>query len=242
MWDEYTTEETVDSRIWPRMAAIAERFWSPKEVKDVTSMYARLSAITRLLEFTGIQHRANYLPMLDRLAGWRDASALMTLADSVEALGITGRRDERKYSSPIPLNRFVDAARPESEPMWTLARAVQAWIATRSPQDAALLNRSFAAWKANPDQLRLLAKGNAMLDEVLPISDSLAATAKIAVEAMSLLQSGRQPTDGWLEASRQSLDQYEKPKAETRLAAVRPVRLLLDAFTRLDTSTTEANH
>ena len=25
MWDEYTTEETVDSRIWPRMAAIAER-------------------------------------------------------------------------------------------------------------------------------------------------------------------------------------------------------------------------
>jgi hexosaminidase len=242
MWDEYTTEETVDSRVWPRMAAIAERFWSPKDVKDVSSMYVRLPAITRLLEFTGIQHRANYLPMLDRLAGWRDASALMTLADSVEALGITGRRDERKYSSPIPLNRLVDAARPESEPMWTLGRAVQAWIATRAPEDAALLNRTFAAWKVNPDQLRVLAKGNAMLDEVLPISDNLAATARIAVEAMSMLQSSRQPSEGWLEASRQSLDRYEKPKAETRLAAVRPVRLLLDAFTRPETSASEANH
>jgi hexosaminidase len=231
MWDEYATDETVDSRIWPRMAAIAERFWSPKELTNTESMYSRLPAITRGLEFTGIQHRANYLPMLDRLAGGRDSSALRILADSVEALGIEGRRDERKYSSPVPLNRFVDAARPESEVMWILGRSVQSWIANRDPLDAALMSRTFAAWSANSDEVRSLANDNAMLDEILPISSNLAATGRIALEAMSLLQSGRNPTENWIRTSRQSLDLYEKPKAETRLAAVRPVRLLLDAFT-----------
>ncbi len=35
MWVEFATPESVDTRIWPRMAAIAERLWSPEDVKDV---------------------------------------------------------------------------------------------------------------------------------------------------------------------------------------------------------------
>ncbi len=31
MWSEYTTPEIVESRIWPRTAAIAERLWSPQD-------------------------------------------------------------------------------------------------------------------------------------------------------------------------------------------------------------------
>jgi hexosaminidase len=32
MWSEWVSPETIDSRIWTRTAAIAERFWSPREV------------------------------------------------------------------------------------------------------------------------------------------------------------------------------------------------------------------
>ena len=68
MWSEYVSAETVDSRIWPRLAAIAERFWSPAELKDVDSMYQRMAVVSRQLEWTGVRHRDNYEPMLERLA------------------------------------------------------------------------------------------------------------------------------------------------------------------------------
>ena len=57
MWSEFVTPEIIDSRIWPRTAAIAERLWSPQDVRDVDSMYARLAVVSRHLEFYGLNAR-----------------------------------------------------------------------------------------------------------------------------------------------------------------------------------------
>src|SRR5260370_30774809 len=50
MWTEWAPPETLDSRVWPRTAAIAERLWSPQEVTDVGSMYARLAELNWRLD------------------------------------------------------------------------------------------------------------------------------------------------------------------------------------------------
>ena len=71
MWSEYVDAETIDSRVWPSAAAIAERLWSPSSVTDVDSMYQRLEAVSRMLDWAGLKHRVNYEPMLERLAGER---------------------------------------------------------------------------------------------------------------------------------------------------------------------------
>src|SRR6266436_1478341 len=69
MWAEYVSPENVDSRIWPRNSAIAERLWSPQEVRDPASMYARLDFVTARLEWLGLTHRSVSRHMLQRLAG-----------------------------------------------------------------------------------------------------------------------------------------------------------------------------
>ena len=150
MWSEYTSAETIDSRIWPRAAAIAERLWSAKEVTNVASMYDRQEALSRVLAAVGV--RSNEQTMLDRMG---NGHALRVLADASESLGIEGRRDTRKYTSLVPLNRFVDAVPPESPVVRHLARMAKEVAANPglSKAEIAGLRAAFTEWSANDAQM-----------------------------------------------------------------------------------------
>ena len=69
MWSEYVDPENIDSRIWPRTAAIAERLWSPETVTNVDSMYSRMDDVSEKLEWIGLTHKSYYVKMLQRIAG-----------------------------------------------------------------------------------------------------------------------------------------------------------------------------
>jgi hexosaminidase len=49
----------IDSRIWPRTAAIAERLWSNDTITDLNSMHRRLKVISSRLEEVGVMHIRN---------------------------------------------------------------------------------------------------------------------------------------------------------------------------------------
>ncbi len=234
MWAEYVNAETVDSRVWPRMAAIAERFWSPKDVTDADSMYDRLAVVSRNLEWTGVQHLAGYRPMLDRIAGERRATPLYVLADAVEATGLGtgrgGRNSAIRYTTTTPLNRLVDAARPESESVRAVELAAKRLAANPADAaDATWLREQFAVWAGNDARFEALAEGDSLMQEAKPLSVDLAALGNTGLRLVDAIAGGQTLPADWLSQQGTELTRMQRPVEEVRLAAVRPVKVLLDA-------------
>ncbi len=234
MWTEYVTDETVDSRLWPRTAAIAERLWSPANITDSASMYQRLEKVSRWLDWSGVEHRTGYVRMLDRLAGGNPAPALRVLADSVEALGIDIRQEARHYSIEVPLNRLADAARPESESVRDLGEELARLLSdpAQHRRELEAVRIAFAEWSANASLLKPIFESNALLAEAAPLSENLSKTGAIGLKALQFLESGERAPANWAAEQKQALDLMEKPLAEVSLAAVRPVRVLVGAVSQ----------
>jgi len=230
MWSELVDAETVDSRIWPRTAAIAERLWSQKNVADVEGMYTRLEAVSRMLEWTGVQHRANYAPMLSRLAADRPNEPLRVLADASEALGL-GPRSGGRYTTQTPLNRFVDAARAESESVRALEHTAARAAADpkANAADVTALREQFTRWAANDARFRTLAESNALLAEIQPVSTDLSALGTAGLRLLDAWNGAAPLPADWLTQQNAEVTRMLRPNAEVTLAAARVVKVLLDA-------------
>jgi hexosaminidase len=225
MWTEYVTPETVDSRIWPRAAVIAERLWSPRDVTNVASMYDRLDAVSQVLTWVGI--RSNEQIMLDRMG---NGQALRVLADASEAEGIDERQAARKYTSLVPLNRFVDAVPGESPVVRHLERLAQTVVSnpTGAGAEIAELRAAFGQWSVNDGQMA----SNYLTSELIPLSKSLSELGSLGLRALEFLPSRKSAPPDWARQQLEQIKAMEKPVAEVHLAAVRPVRLLLNALGR----------
>lgn len=116
MWAELVSSENLESRIWPRAAAIAERFWSPRTITDQGDFYRRMWNMEKQMELFGFTaHLAHSRMMLQRLASTEDVTPLLTLASLLEPHGLHARNNPPRYTTLTPLNRLVDAVLAESE-------------------------------------------------------------------------------------------------------------------------------
>ena len=224
MWSEFVTPENIDSRIWPSTAAIAERFWSPEDVKDVDSMYRRLEVVSRELDWVGVTHHSSYPLMLARLVGMHSPEALETLADVLEPIKHYEREKAREYTSLTPLNRLVDAVRPESEKARIFSGMVDHLSANK---DA--VRKQLLAWRDSREELLPLLQQSALLEEDIPLAEDLSAVARAGLEALDYLDSGKPAPQSWVKEQFVLLDLAAKPHAELLLMIVEPVRKLVEA-------------
>jgi len=233
MWGEWVTPENIDSRIWPRSAAIAERLWSPAEVQDVESMYARLGRLSWRLEWLGLTHRSSKMQMLRRMAGTDDIAALRTLADVVEPVKDYTRMDNLKgpMDFTAPLNRLVDAANPESDQARGFQDLVQAYVQSGYRDKAAeeQIRTLLMTWRNNDTKLHPLLEASFLLRELKPLSEDLSALGSSGLAALDCLDKSERCPESWKAQQLAKIEQAKTPKADLLLMVAAPVEQLIEA-------------
>ncbi|MET0645166.1 MAG: family 20 glycosylhydrolase [Pyrinomonadaceae bacterium] len=231
MWAEWVTPETIDSRIWPRTAAIAERLWSPREVRDVDDMFRRLAVLSVRLEELGLTHEKNQAMMLRRLAGGAYPPALETLASFVEPVKEYRRYQQRPQTMLSPLTGLIDAARPDSAAARGVSRRVNLLLAD-APRFAlhfSTLRDTLTSWRDAGPVLETLIDRAPALAEARPLARDLSAAGEIGLEALSYIQQGVAPTAQWRDARLAALAEIEKPKAALEFPFMAALRELVHA-------------
>lgn len=194
MWAEYTSYHVVDAHIWPRAAAIAERFWSPQQVKDVDDMYRRMALTSVSLEDLGIRHRENQDRLLRAMAQGEDVAPLQTLMAAVEP-GKGYTLHAHHYDQYFPLVYMASAAPPESPLRRSLPRVVDSVLSGRGGEER--LHRLFTSWQDAYPGYMVLRNRNPMLADVEPTAQTLAALGQAGLEALGYLRSGQTAPSDW---------------------------------------------
>jgi hexosaminidase len=233
MWSEWVTPENIDSRIWPRNAAIAERLWSSPDVQDTSSMYARLDEISQRLEWLGLTHRSSLVLALHRMAGANDGSALRTLAEVVEPVKDYARWNSLKgvWDFRAPLNRLVDIAHPESEQARHFRDALQTYTGSGYKDEAAeeKIRARLVLWRDNDAKLHPVLEQSFLLKELEPLSEDLSTLAAAGLLALDYLDKSTPSPNSWRAQQLAFVESAKTPKADLLLMVVDPVQRLIEA-------------
>jgi hexosaminidase len=220
LWGETLTDEMLDHHLWPRAAALAERFWSPANVRDPADMYRRLAVIHDQLTIAGLVGDNNRRRMAARMVPG-DAEPVHTLLDIVTP--VRNMAHDHRILAAVrgqrivqPFNALADAAPVDSLVAQAFVSSARKYIGGEASLEP-LLRAQLSSWRDNDARFAPIARGNAMLEPALPTSASIASLARAGLQALDVLSKRTiTPGQSWEEIEA-TLAQAEAHDAASRL-------------------------
>ncbi len=213
MWGELVTPLTIDSRIWPRTAAIAERYWSPASVVDVKNMRKRLTVINFRLEELGLTHLKNRNLILRNIANGYTINALIRLTKVCQPVQMYNRnKGGTEYKSYSPFTLFADACTTDATDALKFDELVDKFIGApkefKNPLQAMLFG-----WKQNHDELLTLENKTPLVNNLLHLS---LAVKELSVFFLKILDQDEVSKVDYSEFEK-LLNKAKKPHADVEL-------------------------
>ena len=179
MWSELVTPQTIDSRIWPRTAAIAERFWSAKNVTDIDNMRKRLKVVNFQLEELGITHIKNRDVILRNISNHQNIEALKTLSKIYEPLKIYSRnKGGTEYKTFSPFTLFADACAADAEDAVSFNNNVLLFLKNKNDNDLDQIKKHLKNWTNNYSNFKEI-KPNPITESLEPLSKNISRISKL---------------------------------------------------------------
>jgi hexosaminidase len=227
MWTELASPENLDAKLWPRLAAIAERFWSTDSVTDVQAMYRRLGSTNRWLEWLDLRQRSNLELMRQRLAGDYPVAALDAFASVLEPVKGYSRNAER-YTMFTPLNRLVDTLPPESDGAREFRDKVDSLL-SGNRADSVAVGDELKKWQQAIIAAQPMLRGNSFLTEDLAAAARVNDLCRAGLEALENLEHGASPR-GWKDQALTMVRQYNGQRVGDLLIQIAPaIQKLVEA-------------
>ncbi|MBL0340170.1 MAG: family 20 glycosylhydrolase [Bacteroidetes bacterium] len=227
MWAELVTPENIDSRIWPRTAAIAERLWSPADVNAVNDMYRRLDIMNIRLEEIGVQHIINQEMMLRRIAQSNEITPLLNLVNVVEPLKDYKRHSQGiPYSTDLPFTRLPDIAFPDAKEARVFKMLCEQLVMKKDTTAKIEIEKQLLGWKNNHNELALISRNIPALKDWEKLSLLLQDVAAIGLESLQKMNNRTTVTDQWVTDSNKKLKEAALPVQESELMVVESVMML----------------
>jgi hexosaminidase len=228
MWGEQLTAVTIDSRIWPRTAAVAERFWSPAHDRDVNDMYRRLDVETLRLEGEGLMHMSGPVRVMHNMVGTTHVQPLELFLATLQPVDFPVRSRIQKPSTATVYDRVVDAARIDPPMKHDFQILVDRAIGG-DKASADRLDSLFHSWVAAAPALDALEANSPLLQEA---ASHIAAWPKLGTmgeEALQYLRTGTAPPAGWQEKQNAVFQEAVKPSELVEFVILDPMKKLVNA-------------